>query len=482
MKSLISTVLLLLLAVPALAQTTHEHHAGMPADMPLTSSGSALSTADSTEQFGHVFTKPPGEPVTVSPTWHGSGNAETASAYSLDNLLATAQQLNPTLCQARLQISATLSTAMQAGLYPNPMLSYSAEQIGVDGTAGEWHGLTVEQRVVRARKLQLSRSKYRQRAKVAEHLAVAQQYRVLNDVRAHFYEVVAAKRVLHLKQELLKTAEDSSTTVREMYNLGQANRADVHRTNNQLQRHRLAVMMAENNVRQLSSALAAIVGLCNSTVSIEGVLESKREFVDFDSSLGRLLAESPLIAAAQAKLREDCITIQREKVEAVPDLIFSGGSGYNFERQQTVAAAGVALEIPLFNRNQGTIAQAQADWNRQRLEIKRTQLQLQQQHAATFSRYLTAAQNVMNYEGSILPESREAYRLALVGYKENRAEWPDVLEAQTAYTNDRIAHVENLLTRRLAEVSIDGYLLHGGLQAAEGPTPPGHMDSTPDPR
>jgi hypothetical protein len=123
--------------------------------------------------------------------------SEVASdAYSLDDVLDLAANNNPTLRQARLHISAELGKALEAGLYPNPILSYEAEQIFVDApgdvdSPGEFQGAIVQQRIVTAGKRELSREKYLRRARVSEHQAMAQQFRVCNEVRIHFYRALA---------------------------------------------------------------------------------------------------------------------------------------------------------------------------------------------------------------------------------------------------------------------------------------------------
>jgi cobalt-zinc-cadmium efflux system outer membrane protein len=78
------------------------------------------------------------------------------------------------------------------------------------------------------------------------------------------------------------------------------------------------------------------------------------------------LAESPELGAARAKLTADQITVQREKVEPIPNIVVEGSAGYNFEARETVYGAGVEVEVPLFDRNQGTIQQAKADLTWQR--------------------------------------------------------------------------------------------------------------------
>lgn len=408
--------------------------------------------------------------------------AATGEPYDLPTLLDLASASNPTLQQANLQISATLAQAQQAGLYPNPSLTYLGENIGVEGTAGEFQGAELEQRFVTAGKLELSRNKYLQRAEVAEHFAVMQQFKVCNDVKLHFIAGLEAQSLLELQQELLKTAEDRLVMVKELHNLGQANEVDIRKANADLRRHQLQLLSAENRVRQTFLDLTSVVGIELAYRPLNGTLDKDCRLIQFDEACNRLITESPEILAAYSKLQEDHLTVHREQVEWVPDIVVSGGSGYNFEARDEVANAMVRIELPLYDRNQGTILQAQNDEQRQRLEIRRVEMTLRHRLAAEYDRYLTALQKVENYRETVLPELRSAYEQSLKSYREDRQEWPEVLDTHTEYTTRRIEHVHNLRELSSAEVLITGFLLKGGLDAAPSPTPPGHIDSTPKPR
>src|SRR5260370_29645590 len=114
---------------------------------------------------------------------------------SLGDLEQMALQGNPTLAQAAAAGDASRGKALQAGLYPNPTMGYAGEQIGIAGTAGELQGGFVQQTIITAGKLRLSRAKYNQQAYEAELRALGQQYRVLNGVRMLFYERLALQRM-----------------------------------------------------------------------------------------------------------------------------------------------------------------------------------------------------------------------------------------------------------------------------------------------
>lgn len=415
--------------------------------------------------------------------WNTGESADMGvDSYDLPMLLALASSNNPTLQQANLHISANLAQAQQAGLYPNPMLAYVGENIGVKGTAGEFQGAEIQQRFVTANKLELSRNKYLQRAKVAEHLAVMQQFKVCNDVRLHYINTLAAQSLLELQQEMLKTAEDRLVTAKELHNLGQANKVDVHQATADLRRHQLDVLAAENRVRKAFLDLSAVVGVELAQRPLIGSLTSGCELLDFDAVYCRLLKESPELLAAHAKLRADHITLHREQVEWVPDIVVAGASGYNYEARDSVANAMVRIEVPLFDRNQGTIKQAEADQSRQGFEVRRIEMTLRRRLATEYDRYITALQKVVNYNEVVLPEMKQAYEQVLKSYRDDRQNWSDVLTIHTQYTMRRMEQIENLHQLCSAEILIDGFLLRDGLDAAQNPTPPGHIDSTPKPR
>ncbi|MFW6170828.1 MAG: TolC family protein [Planctomycetota bacterium] len=435
-------------------------------------------------ELGQEFSPPAPLPPPVSEGSDGeaTGSATEQEQLDLQTLLDMACQCNPTLRQARAQIGATMGAAIQAGLYPNPELAYAAEQIGVEGTAGEFHGAIVRQTIVTGGKRQLSRAKHLQRVKAAEALALTQQYRVCNDIRLHFYEALAQRELLDVHQELLESAEDAALTTRELYNVGQANQTAVLRSNAKLQQARLELMTIQRRYEQAYRRLTSVAGVMLPPRPLAGDLKGDTAVIDFETALTNLWENSPQLLAAQAKLRSDQLTIEREQVEPIPDLHLETGAGYNLEANETVALAGIAVKLPLWDRNRGTIQQARADTSRQRAEIARLKMLLRRDLADTYQQYTMSRQYVEQYQSVILPDLREAYRTLLHGYKDNRVAWPEVLDAQREYFQAQIQYVNSLGTWRKSEVLISGMLLHGGLMPAESPIPPGHIDATPRPR
>lgn len=443
------------------------------------------SDADNHHQHraaGNKFLPPPPVPAAPAEIALHEGPDNERGPLTLETLEALACQYNPTLLQAQGQVEGELGKAIQAGLWPNPTLSYVQEQIGVKGTPGEFVGGTVRQRIVTGHKLDLSRAKFLASTQAAEWHALEQQYRVLNDVRIHYFRARGRYELVLIHRELLKTAEDNVLTQRERYNVGQATRADVHLANVALQRARLDLLRADNEYRQSFEVLTALVGANLPLAPLATPLEGDLTPFAYEDALAQLLTQSPQVQAALNKLESDRITIRRELVEPVPDIVVEGGAGYNFDADETVASARASIEIPLFDWNQGTIRQAEADYVRQQGEVRRIELSLKQELARTYQDYLTALQFAGNYAEVILPEARTAYELQLRSYKDDRIPWVEVLNTQREYFTARTEYIRNLIMWREAEVLISGFLLHGGLQAPTAPPPPGHINAVPKPR
>lgn len=427
-------------------------------------------------------------PMNMSPAPGAADPALPAPAKSGGTTLGELENLalknNPTLVQAQAQIAGERGKALQAGLFPNPAIGYVGDLFGVkNAPLGEFQGGMVGQEVILGGKLKYSRKKYRARVSAAEQQATAQQLRVLNDVRILFFKVMAARERLTLKRELLKTAKDRWLTTHEMRNQGQANQADVHEANINLEKHKAETIMFENELALAWQQLATVIGVTLEYGVLEGNLFYAPAEVSWEPLWQKLLSDSPELSESKMKLRADELTVQREKRQMIPNLLLCGGAGYDQIDKSFAARAGVTVtNIPLFNRNQGTIQQAEADLRRQHAQVKLVELDLRRRLAYQYWRYKTAAQFAKSYHDVIVPEARAKYEVVLRSYMDTRLEWTEVLAAQKEYADARLQYIDYLLACREADIELGGFLLTGGLIAPPGVTPPGHIDATPQPR
>ena len=408
---------------------------------------------------------------------------EEDTVLTLHDLEGMALANNPTLVQANAQFRGEQGAAYQAGLPFNPVIGYTSEQIGVNGTAGETQGAFVEQEIVTGGKLRLSRAKWAQRAQIAATNAQAQQQRVLNDVQTQFYRTIAAQRVVEIHGKLVANGDDSVQTHREMLNLGQTTASTVLQAEVELRRDQLNLKDAENDLQQAWRTLVALVGCPQlATSRLEDSLSAIQEPLDYELALGQLLSGSPELVAARQKIRHDQIQLEREQVQPIPNILVAATVGRNFEAGGTTAGVNIGLPIPVFDRNQGTIQQAQADLTRAQAEARRLELELQTRLAAEYRSYLSAWQRVEEYQATMLPKSKEATDLLRQSYQDRRAPWVDVLASERLNMTLEAEYVESLKTYHQTDIAIRGMLLSGGLTEAPAAIGGGHIDATPKPR
>ena len=418
-------------------------------------------------------------PAAVLPT---AGTAP-AGPLTIADLEQLALAHNPTLAQAAAYIEAARGKAVQAGLPFNPTVGMEAEQIGADRTAGEIRWFTLQQQIVTGGKLRLSRLKYQQEVGLAEIQACAQRLRVVNGLAIAYFDVLAAQRSVENERRLRDNADEAVKTTQQLVNVGQGNEQDLLQAEVEAGQARVGLRNAESRLRQDWTHLATLVGVPDLPQQpLVGQLEPDGPALTWDASLARLLQESPELAFAVAKVKQDQTTVQRERREPIPNVTVRGGVGYNFETRNNTADVAFSVPLPAFDRNQGTVRQAMADQARSQAEVTRVQLDLRRRLSDAFARYEMSRDEVENFRDLVVPKARKAAELYEEQFKARRAAYPQVLVTRRTVFQLSEEYNQALVKFRRAEVEVRGLLLIDGLSAPRDPTPPGHIGATPRPR
>jgi cobalt-zinc-cadmium efflux system outer membrane protein len=418
-------------------------------------------------------------PVPNGPAIQG----EAVQPLTIAELEQIAFQNNPTLVQAAAVIEAARGRAQQAGLPFNPTVGTQGEQIGADRTAGEWTWFYVQQEIVTGGKLRLSRLKYQQEACAAEVNASTQRLRVVNELAIAYFDVLAAQRSVENHRLQLENATTAARTTEELVNVGQANQQDLLQAQVEARQARVALRTAESRLQRDREHLATAVGLpALPSRPLAGSLEPDAPTLGRDEALARVLADSPELELARIEVKRDQIQLERERREPIPNLTVRAGGGYNYETRNNVGLVAVSVRLPVWDRNQGTIRQAQADLTRAAAEVSRVELDLRRRFADAYSRYESAAADAEDLRAESLPKAEKALELYRSNFERRRAAYPQVLVAERTVLQLREDYTRALAELRRSEVEIRGLLLAGGLDAPRDVTPPGHINATPRPR
>ncbi len=132
-----------------------------------------------------------------------------------------------------------------------------------------------------------------------------------------------------------------------------------------------------------------------------------------------------------------------------------------------MANVQVSVPVPIFNRNQGNIAAAEADWLRASQEKQRLQLALKQMLADVYRGYDIERNNILQYNQAILPNSFETLKLSQQAYENGEIGYLQYLTAQRNYTALNQDYIDSLGRLWSKVVEIDGLLLVDGLKSPE---------------
>jgi len=412
----------------------------------------------------------------------GPPQAETTGpTLDLAELERMALENNPTLRQAAAEVQAASGRRRQAGLYPNPRIGYIGEEIRGGSLRGGQQGFFIEQDIILGGKLGLGQKVFEQEIQMAELESEEQRLRVLNAVHLGYYQVLTSQETLETLRNLARIASETTEISSRLANVGQADETEVLQTEIEEQRVDLAVIREQTRLRHLWTALAAVVGIPNLPLTtLAGRLDDNLPDLNEQALVNSLLNESPTVKIAAANIARAEAQLARERRVAVPDLTLRGGLQQNRELldplQQSIGMQGFAeigVQIPIFNRNQGSVQAAEAARERAEQERARVQLVLRERAAGVIQGYTDARARVERYQSEILPRAQRNYELMLMRWGQMAASYPQVLFAQQTLFQVQTQYVASLGDLWRNAITLQGFLLVDGLEA---PARPGEVD------
>jgi len=397
--------------------------------------------------------------------------------FTLEEALRIAAESNPTLRLAEAEIRAAKARQQQAGLYPNPTVAYTGDEIRGGSVGGGKQGFFAQQDIVTGGKLSRSREVFTKEIRMGEIAAEEQKLRVETAVKLAYMRVLSAQELLDVRLGLSRIAQDDAETRRRLLNTGQADETEVLEAEVEAQRARVVARMQENALREEWRSLSAVLGQPDLPVAcVTGDLEHGWPELNEDQAAENIAAQSPAIRNVDMAAQRAEAEIARAKRESIPDLQLLGGFEYNNELLGNVphpkgweGIAEMAVQVPLFNRNQGNVSAAGAEHDRAQLEKQRVALALRRRASSVIEQYANSRLTASEYRDAILPRAKKAYSLMLEKYGQMLASYPRVIETQRKLFMLQAEYITALESVWTTGIALQGFLLTDGLEAPESP-------------
>lgn len=373
--------------------------------------------------------------------------AAPEEALTLEKLLAIAFQASPQIAVARARVDTARGKMIQAGLYPNPIVTPRVDDLGNRFNAAGLPALTLQQEVVTAGKLKLATAAAAYGVTAFDWQALTQWYLVVTKVRQAYYEALTATRDVETNEDLVRIVQEGLDDAIKLEKAGAGARPDVIRARVELEQNRIRLIQARQRLNAAMKLLAAAMGVpALPPGRLTGNLEDPSPRYEYQSALATALMRSSEIQEAQALQFQAERLLRRAEVQKIPNLMLMARPIYSAPdgNWQVLLEAGFAL--PIYNRYQGDVAAARADLARTAQEVRQVELRLTERLAAAFQLYEAAREQTDVYEKQILPNAREAVRLVRIGYERGdpKFDYTALLQAQRILVQVRLGYVQVL--------------------------------------
>lgn len=340
-----------------------------------------------------------------------------------------------------------------AGAIPNPSLSasvgrtfgYDASCAGCSGTAfgaGLSDSAALSDTLTGKRGLRLQTAA---RALEAARLTREDARRTLElQLAQALVTLAAAEAQLGVAREVAASLGRTRQVNEKRLQAGAVSEADVARAE-------AAELQALQVVDQASQAWRAAqigVAFLLGSRAASAELRAEPKLLDYSvptplgtASREALLADAeaarPDLKAARAQQERARSSIALAERQRLPDLAVSlayaqEGTGASSISPPTLTL-GVQLPLPIFYRQQGEIARAQADERTQRLQERKLLAQVAADVDASLAAFTSARARALRSEGRLLDRARRARDLVQVQHEKGAASLLEVLDAQRTY-------------------------------------------------
>jgi cobalt-zinc-cadmium efflux system outer membrane protein len=367
---------------------------------------------------------------------------------SVEDAVREALSRNHDLLAERARVPAADADVRTAGLRPNPVTSVSADHLPLAGTQfTEENGGGPPEYTWRTDYLWELGGKRDRRLDVAGHQRGVTRMEVADRERQLVLEVRDAFVDLLLAQKTLELAEASAAALGRVADLSTARVRSGDLAEVELLRTRVARVNLENEVRLKGLASRAaqqrLAYLLGRPASRSG-LEASGEFRESPAGAAPL----DRLEASAAEQRPDLLALSADLSRAEADLRLQQSIsridftvGGEFRRQQGVNGTSnslgffLSMPLPLFDRNQGAVARAQAEAVRAVRRVDGLRAAIGQEVRAAYDRLETARGLADRIEREMMSDAREVRAVTEYAYQRGQASLIELLDAQRVFND-----------------------------------------------
>ncbi len=388
-----------------------------------------------------------------------------AAGYTLNEIMHQALVRSYDLKAARAQVNAAIGRLKQSELWPNPKLELSNESDRAFANQGAFsRSVSVAQDFPIAGRI--ARAQEVSRVDVARALAEVNEAEriLLADVAKSFYEIVVLDQKIALRDRLISVEALLVAASTKRQKAGEVSELDVNAATLELQRLRQERIVLTGQRAAALRTLAGLVGLpSNAALAVNTALPpfvrlpSVAQLIDqalrrrpdlrlLTLAENRALAEQLLARAAAWEDWSVSLGVRQDK------LVIEGAPP---QQADSAMMMKLTIPLPLFNRNQGIQAAAEADKEAAQEKFAALKVRIENEVSGKYEQVKRLLEAIRAYKEQTLPLSRRDAELARDAYGKGQLSISEVIQAgrREIDVNTSYADTISLYLRAIAELN-----------------------------
>ena len=357
-----------------------------------------------------------------------------AQALDLSEALRRALAADPRIAAAHVEVEATQGTVIQAGKRPNPELQVELEDFL--GT-GDYRGfekavltISLQQKLERGDKVGARLAVARGKEAVANAEIAVVMREIITQTKIDYIQVLGAQQRIDLLGRSAKRFEDLLPLLRRRIEAGAGLPADLSRGELAIGKAKVAVDKARAELlaarRQLATNWS---GTLSEAASVAGRLRHNGHQPAALQGLLATLDDHPAIRAWSAVYSQRDGELRLQRTTAVPDLTASVGVKRIFETDDAAFRIGGSIPLPIHDRNEGAIQEAERRLAKVEHEREAARRLLKRRIIDAFGELEVACVEARRLAEAAVPVAGRAAENVRSGFEQGRLTVKELLDA-----------------------------------------------------
>lgn len=373
-------------------------------------------------------------------------STDTSTApLTLEQAITQALSTSPQLRSAAQSVAIAEGARVQAGIRPNPELSLLREGMSSTTVRTDTYQLSQLLELGNKRGARIKFAEQDQAFARGDTNVAAAELRA--NVIAAYFEALTAREHVALAKESLTLASKATNAAGRRVAAGKISPLEQTRSSVAEAGARLELSQALADATLAKRRLAAFWGSTQPEARPLVAPEINLAAIPALPELQTRLEASPQMQRARIQITREEARLNLAKADRVPDLTVTLGRKKDSLTNVSQTVVGVAIPLPLFNRNQGNLLSALRRVDKARTDAEIEYLNAIQALADAHQRATVSQEQIESMRKEILPAAQSAFDAAVTGFELGKFGFIDVLDAQRTLFQSRAQYLSALSAR-----------------------------------